>query len=101
MKKFFYAIAAVAVLAVSACTQEELDKFLNKDIPCTSINFVEPPSQMFVGETKTLTVKLEPENTTDKVEWSSLMEDIATVNNGEVTAIKEGFVSIVAQAGKA
>ena len=103
MKKLLYALSAVAVLAVSACTQEELDKFLNdgKEIPATSITINVPDgTDLKVGETLTLTATVEPENTTDKVEWESLMPENATVKDGVVTALKEGFASIVAKAGK-
>jgi len=55
---------------------------------------------MKVGETKTLTVTLEPANTTDKVEWECLMPENATVDqNGKVTALAEGHASITAKAG--
>lgn len=99
-KRIFTALAAIALLALSACTQEQIDQFLNQDIPCTAISFVEPPAQMYVGESVKLTVKLAPENTTDKVEWSSLLEECATVKDGVVTALKEGYTSITAKAGK-
>lgn len=103
IKKFFTALAAIALLAVSACTQEELDKFLNdgKEIPATSITLDVPLSaELKVGETLTITAKVEPENTTDKVEWVSLYPEIASVENGVVTGLKEGIASIEAKAGK-
>lgn len=102
-KKFFSALAAIAVLAVSACTEEELDKFLNegKEVPATSITIDESASlTMTVGETRALKVTVEPENTTDKVVWTSLMEEYATIEDGVVKALKEGIASIVATAGK-
>ena len=100
-KKIFTALGAIALLAISACTQEEIDKFLNQQIPATSITFDDPAPSMKVGETKTLTVTVEPANTTDKVEWESLMPENATVDQtGKVTALAEGFASITAKAGK-
>ena len=100
-KKFFSALAAIALVALSACTQDEIDKFLNQQIPATSITFDDPAPSMKVGETKTLTVTVEPANTTDKVEWECLMPENATVDQtGKVTALAEGFASITAKAGK-
>lgn len=72
------------------------------EVPATSITINESDGlTMKVGETKTLTVTLEPANTTDKVEWECLMPENATVDqNGKVTALAEGFASITAKAGK-
>lgn len=92
IKRFFSALAALALLA--ACDPEM------NEVPATSITFDEPAVTMKVGETKTLTVTVEPENTTDKVEWECLMPENATVENGVVTALQEGFASIVAKAGE-
>jgi len=92
-KTFFKALAAIALLALSACTQEE--------IPATSITLDVPlDAELKVGETLTITAKVEPENTTDKVEWVSLYPEIASVENGVVTGLKEGIASIEAKAGK-
>ena len=102
-KKIFSAIAAIAMLALSACTQDELNQFLNdgKEIPATSITLDVPlDAELKVGETLTITAKVEPENTTDKVEWVSLYPEIASVENGVVTGLKEGIASIEAKAGK-
>ncbi|MBP5720500.1 MAG: Ig-like domain-containing protein [Bacteroidales bacterium] len=92
MKKALFEFAALALLG--AC-----EEVIN-EVPATSITFDEPAATMKVGETKTLTVTVEPENTTDKVEWESLMPENATVENGVVTALQEGFASIVAKAGE-
>ena len=102
-KTFFKALAAIALLAISACTQDEINQFLNdgKEIPATSITLDVPlDAELKVGETLTITAKVEPENTTDKVEWVSLYPEIASVENGVVTGIKEGIASIEAKAGK-
>jgi uncharacterized protein (TIGR02145 family) len=54
-----------------------------------------------IGEDHTLTATVLPENTTDRtVTWTSSNNSIATVdNNGKVTAIAEGTVTITAKAG--
>ena len=91
-KRIFSALAALALLV--AC-----EEVIN-EVPATSISINETDVTMKVGETKTLTVTVEPANTTDKVEWECLMPENATVEDGVVTALKEGFASIVAKAGE-
>ena len=97
IKRFFSALAAIALLAVPAC--DELEKALNEEIPCTSIIFDEPTFMMTVGETKTLPVTVEPANTTDKLEWSSSDEETVSITDGVATAKKEGIASITVKAG--
>ena len=97
IKRFFSALAAIALLAVPAC--DELEKVLNEEIPCTSIIFDEPSFMMTVGETKTLPVTVEPVNTTDKLEWSSSDEETVSITDGVATAKKEGIASITVKAG--
>lgn len=101
MRKLLSVLGTLTLLFAAACTQEDVDKFLNDvmEVPATSIRFTEPSYMMTVGETLTLTVVVEPSNTTDKVEWSCLNEDVATVEDGVVTALKEGIASITAKAG--
>lgn len=52
-----------------------------------------------VGNSKTLTATLTPANATDTVTWTSSEEDIATVENGVVTAKAVGETTITATAG--
>ena len=55
----------------------------------------------FVGETVTLTATILPENTTDKtIVWSSSDETLATVEDGVVTLLKAGDVTIKAKVGE-
>ena len=79
-----------------------------KDI--TSITFTIAPvdvsgvtikqsTTLAVGETETLAATVAPDNATDKtVTWSTSDENIATVNNGVVTAVAAGEAIITATA---
>ncbi len=60
-----------------------------------SVQFVDKSLSLDVGETKTLEVEILPENATDKsVVYSSSDETVALIDNGIVTALKEGTVVI-------
>ena len=53
------------------------------------------------GESETLAATVKPDNADDKtVTWSSSAQTIATVEDGKVTAIKEGTATITAKAGE-
>ena len=53
------------------------------------------------GESETLTANVKPDDATDKtVTWSTSDANIATVENGKVTAVKEGTATITAKAGE-
>lgn len=109
-KKIFTALAAIALLAISACTQDEVDKFLNS---VTSIKLDQTQVEMTVGETLTLIATVDPFNgDTKDVTWTSSSPEVASVKGteipdvtginmpaGEVTALKEGETTITAKAG--
>ena len=72
-----------------------------EEIPAESIELDQDHAQIKVGETLQLVASVKPENATDKVEWESNNEEIATVSdNGLVTALSEGWATISANAGK-
>lgn len=109
-KKFFTALAAIAMLALSACTQEELNQFLNS---VNSIKLDQTQVEMTVGETLHLFATVDPfKGDTKVVTWTSSSPDVASVKGteipdvaginmpaGEVTALKEGETTITAKAG--
>ena len=109
-KKFFTALAAIAMLALSACTQEELDKFLNS---VNSIKLDQTQVEMTVGETLNLIATVDPfKGDTKVVTWTSSSPEVASVEGtevpdvvginmpaGKVTALKEGETTITAKAG--
>lgn len=109
-KKFFKALAAIAMLALSACTQDELNQFLNS---VNSIKLDQTQVEMTVGETLHLFATVDPfKGDTKVVSWTSSSPDVASVKGteipdvtginmpaGEVTALKEGETTITAKAG--
>ena len=67
-------------------------------ISATSVSLDQTELTLAPGETATLNATVLPEDSTDKVEWSSSDEAIATVKDGEVTAVAEGEATITAKA---
>lgn len=71
-----------------------------KTIPVESIELNKTSLNLTEGESETLTATVKPDNATDKnVTWSSSDTTIASVENGTVTAHKEGTATITAKAG--
>lgn len=70
-------------------------------VPVTSVSLNHPTASLLVGETAQLTATVLPDNATDKaVTWTSSNTEIATVENGLVTAISAGEATITATAGE-
>lgn len=72
-------------------------------VPLTGISLDKTELTMFNGETKQLTVKYNPTNTTDnkEVKWTTSDKSVATVDeNGKVVAIGKGTATITATVGK-
>ena len=86
MKKIFSLVAA-ALLLVPACKNNDGDK-----VAVTRVNLNQPEISMIVGgDDVTLVASVLPENATDKtVTWASNHPEIASVNNGVVTAKSAG-----------
>ncbi len=71
-----------------------------KVYPVESVSLDKTTAEITEGETLTLIATIKPDNATNKnVIWSSSNEEIATVEDGVVTAVKEGEVTITAKAG--
>ena len=63
--------------------------------PVTEVKLNKEQTTIKEGETETLTATVMPENATNKnITWSSNNEEVATVENGVVTAKKEGIAII-------
>lgn len=68
--------------------------------PCTRITLNNASLEFTSkGETKTLVATVTPSDTTDVVVWESNNTNVATVNNGVVTSIKNGTCIITAKCG--
>ena len=63
--------------------------------PVTGVTLDPTSLSLFTGDTATLTATVEPENATNKnVTWSSDKPEVATVDNGKVTAKAAGTATI-------
>ncbi len=62
----------------------------------TDISLNKNATTLRAGTTETLTATVTPENATDAVVWSSSDENVATVENGVVTAVAGGTATITA-----
>ena len=72
-----------------------------KYVSVTGIALDKTKAEMAEGETLKLTATISPDDATDKtITWTSSNESVATVNNGTVTAVKEGKAIITAKAGE-
>ena len=70
-------------------------------IPVESVTLDKETHEMQVGETVTLKATVLPDNTDDKIiTWTSSKTDVATVNEGTVSAVAAGKTVITAKAGE-
>ena len=69
-------------------------------VPVAGIRLDKNSAEMYVGDQIMLTATVTPENATDKsVIWSSSDTDVATVSEGNVTALSVGYTTITAKSG--
>lgn len=79
-----------------------VDSYINalqEAVPCTNITLNNTTLSFTTTDAQTLTATLTPTNTTDKVVWTVNPTGICTVNNGNVTPIKNGTCVITATCG--
>ena len=87
-------ITAMASGKVASCT-------VTVSVPVESLSLDQTSVILAENESITLTATVGPADATDKtVTWSSSNPAIATVEDGKVTAIKEGSATITAKAGE-
>ncbi|MCQ2170576.1 MAG: Ig-like domain-containing protein [Bacteroidales bacterium] len=89
MKRVFYALMFLLVMSLAGCQKEpETIKVSAVVLNSTSLSLIE-------GETATLSATVTPSNAENKtVHWSTSNSDVATVNNGTVTAVRSGVATI-------
>lgn len=66
----------------------------DQDKAPTSVNLSKNTLELEEGKTEKLTYTFEPSDATNSFSWSSSDTSVATVNNGTVSAIKEGQATI-------
>ena len=89
-----------AIITAKAGDQSATCSITVMATPVTSVTLNKTSTSLKVGETLTLTAKVNPSNATDKtVNWSTSDASVVTVSDGVVTAIKLGSATITAKAG--
>ena len=98
MKKIWKALAVLTAIALfgSAFTACKSDDDGDDDVPVTGVSLDKTSAELDVGGTLTLTATVAPTNATNQnVSWSSSDENVATVENGTVTAKAVGTADII------
>lgn len=72
---------------------------MHEAVPCTNITLNKTTLSFTTGDVQTLTATLTPTDTTDTVVWSVNPTGVCTVEDGVVTAIKNGTCVITATCG--
>ena len=92
----------VTVTATNASGSDSKEYTLNiksATVLVTRVTLDKTTLELFTGNTATLTATVQPDSATNKnVTWSSDRSDVATVDNGVVTAVGEGEATITATA---
>lgn len=97
MKKMWKALAVLTAIALfgSAFTACKSDDDGDDDVPVTGVSLDKTSDELEVGDTLKLTATIEPANATNpNVSWSSSNVEVATVENGTVTAKAAGTADI-------
>jgi uncharacterized protein YjdB len=101
MKKYqSFLTASLLALALAFCSCGDGNRIEERDygyVPVTGVTLNEQDIRLTVGARATLTASLQPANASNKtISWASSDIFIAPVNNGVVTALAEGEVTITA-----
>lgn len=93
----FCTIAALCAFGFAACGNDG-----KKSVAVESVTLNKTELSLKAGEEESLTATVAPENATDRtVSWTSDHPDIATVENGKVTAVAAGTATVTAKADNA
>ncbi|MBR4505142.1 MAG: Ig-like domain-containing protein, partial [Candidatus Methanomethylophilaceae archaeon] len=88
-------VIIAAIVAVYALTSGQDNK--DSTVKVTGVTLYPSETSLQVGSTSTLTAKVAPANASNKiVTWSSDAPSVATVINGQVTAVSVGTATITA-----
>ena len=96
-------VGETTITAKGSNGQEVTCKVIVLPVELNSISIIEQNITLNKGENKTLSVKFNPENTTDDktITWSSDNEQVVTVNaEGLITAVGAGKATIMATVGE-
>ena len=94
-----YTFTVTATNASGSDSKEYTLNIKSATVPVTGVTLNPTSLSLFTGDNATLTATVEPGNATNKnVTWSSDKPEVATVENGEVTAKAAGTVTITATA---
>lgn len=104
MKKMLRIAAALAALLAMTnfigCKNDD-DDGGDETVAVTEVKITSTVKEVTAGKTITLEATVSPENATNKtVTWISSDTTVATVKDGVVTGVKEGKVTITANAGE-
>jgi len=93
--------AAGSCTITATCGSKSATCSVTVKVSCTEILLGTSVGTLDVSGTKTTTMQVSktPSNTTDAVTWESSNTNVATVNNGVVTAKAPGTVTITARCG--
>lgn len=90
--------ATTSVQSTSTSTQSTSTKTTPAEVKASKIEIDIADLQILIGETKVLTATILPENATDKtIEWISENPEIATVEDGIITALAVGTTKVICQ----
>ena len=93
-------VAYLSIMDAMAGTTYELYLELTREVtPATGVTLDQTELTLTAGKTASLKATVQPENTTDTIVWSSSKEEVATVENGVVTAKAAGETVITATCG--
>ena len=93
-------VAYLSIMDAMAGTTYELYLELTREVtPATGVTLDQTELTLTAGKTASLKATVQPENTTDTIVWSSSKEEVATVENGIVTAKAAGETVITATCG--
>lgn len=89
--------AGTATITIKSYNNSKQFTITVKSVDVKNIGLSEKSLRLQVGDKKRIYATVKPSNATDKsIKWTSSNKKIATVNNGEIKAIKNGVTTIKA-----